>query len=904
LQDKEHSPALINTKLNRSPLPVDLVRRPRLIEWLEQRRNRPLTLVSAPAGYGKSTLISCWLDAVDCPTAWVSLDEQDNELGSFLGYFLAAVETIFPHAMDETQLFLVGASQPPISAIAKPLINELNQIEEAFILVLDDYHLIENQVIHDLLNEILAYPPRSLHLVLGTRMDPPLPLVTLRAKSQLNEIRIQDLRFNPEETQQLFQKMIGTPVDPTEVSEMDAQAEGWVTGLRLAALAMRHRIGRNSMQGKLSIQNRYVTEYLISEILAKQSATISDCMLKISILERFCVDLCDALCFQKADQSDSGFAKSEFNGTWFLGWLQASNLFVIPIDDQHKWFRYHHLFRDFLQKELVSCFTSEKIVSLHAAAGRWYAQNDLVEEALYHLLAASETQEAVNLIAQHRYRMMNTTQWLRLERWLNLFPAEVVEISPELWMAIIWLVYQRGQYAELPALLEHLNAILVGEAKSAATEQMAGEINALRCAIAYYAGDIEGSIAYARKALTLVDSELWIVRVMIRMYLGGSLQAKGDIKEGYQAFYGAFEEEHVQNQRFKATLLMTACYFHWTAADLQNMEPAAKRSVALCLESGHRQILGQAKYHLGCVHYQRNNLIIAEENFSWVVARPYRNYGVPYTNSVCGLVLIYQAQGKEVEANNIIEDAIAFLLESGNTTQLPNIQALQAEVALSQGRQAVANQWAEKLDPVPPLVPMPYFMAPHLTLVKVWLAQNTPASHSKAAQLLEQLQSYLESVHNTRFLIDAFALRALLADVLVDRAAAQTALGKSLRLAQPGGFIRVFVDMGPEMAVLLSRMKSNWNLSQYIEQILASFPEEQIRIPQPKVQNVLEPLTNRELQILELLRDRLSNKEIAGQLVISPATVKGHTIKIYHKLDVKGRRQAVEKAKTLGILVP
>jgi ATP/maltotriose-dependent transcriptional regulator MalT len=234
-------------------------------------------------------------------------------------------------------------------------------------------------------------------------------------------------------------------------------------------------------------------------------------------------------------------------------------------------------------------------------------------------------------------------------------------------------------------LLDHLNAILVGEAESAVATHLVGEINALRCAIAYYASDAEGAISFAHQALDQVDPELWIVRVMVRMYLGGSLQVKGDIQGGYQAFYGAFEEERVQNQRFKATLLMTACYFHWIAADLQSMESAAKQSVALCQESGHHQILGHAKYLLGCVYYQHNNLSAAEENFTWVVSRPYQNYGSPYTNSVCGLAMVYQVQGKEDQASDVIEKGIAFLLKSGNTTQLPLLQTLQAEIALRQG---------------------------------------------------------------------------------------------------------------------------------------------------------------------------------------------------------------------------
>jgi LuxR family maltose regulon positive regulatory protein len=321
-----------------------------------------------------------------------------------------------------------------------------------------------------------------------------------------------------------------------------------------------------------------------------------------------------------------------------------------------------------------------------------------------------------------------------------------------------------------------------------------------------------------------------------------------------------------------------------------------------------QQILGHTQRLNGFVHYQRGNLSVAEEFFGRVVARPYQNFGGCYANCVCGLSMTYQAQGKEVEARQVVAEAIAFLLKAGNTTQLPLIRALQAEIALQQGDLPAASQWAEKLDLLLPVVPFHRFLEPHLTLAKVWLVQNTRASQEKAGELLTRLHTYLTETHNTRFLIDTLALQALLADANGDQEAALNLLESSLKMAQPGGFIRVFVDLGPQMAALLSRMKPDPRWSEYIAQILAVFPAQQLpteaqSVERPSVSHhLVEPLTNRELQVLKLLREHLTNKEIAAQLVISPGTVKGHTIRIYQKLDVKGRYQAVEKAVTLGIL--
>jgi len=380
------------------------------------------------------------------------------------------------------------------------------------------------------------------------------------------------------------------------------------------------------------------------------------------------------------------------------------------------------------------------------------------------------------------------------------------------------------------------------------------------------------------------------------------LQSSGDESGGYHAYYDALEGDLAQNKRFKATLLMTACYFHWLTADLQSMMLASKQSIALCQESGHRQILGQAKYQLGCVRYQQNDLHAAEELFSGVVAQPYRNYGTAYANSVCGLGMTYQGLGKETEAREVTEAGIALLLENGITTLLPILLALQAELALMQGHISVANQWAEKLDPIPPLVPMVWFLAPHLTLAKVWLAQKTPTSQTKAAELIKHLQEYLEGTHNTRFLIETYATKALLEHAIGNQQNALDALERALRLAQPGGFIRLFVDLGQQMADLLSLLHGDQGLHAYVNQIRSAFPESRHRTASFSQRKLPEPLTNRELEILALLAERKTNKEIALQLGITPGTVRQHSYNLYQKLEVGNRREAVARAVDLGLL--
>jgi LuxR family maltose regulon positive regulatory protein len=551
---------------------------------------------------------------------------------------------------------------------------------------------------------------------------------------------------------------------------------------------------------------------------------------------------------------------------------------------------------------LIRKLGAEEIAKMHAAAGRWYAQNGWIEEALNHLLAAGDTSAAIEVVSQHRYRMMNANRWPRLERWLNLFPSMVVESSSELWMLKTWLAYHRGLWSELPALLGQLSSIISKRSEQEGTKSLTGEINSLHSLIAYHRGASEEAISQACIALENLPAELWIVRILARSYLGTSLLAIGDQNRGYDAFYGAFREEKIQNNQFKSTLLMAACYYHWISADLQSTAQAARQSIAICPETGYQSILGYGKYNLGRVHYQQNDLITAERLFSSVIAKPYQNYGDCYTNSACGLAMTYQAQGMEAEARQVTERTIAFLLETGNTTQLPIALALQAELELMQGNLPTIGPWAEKLDQFPPIVPLIGFLAPHLTLAKISIAQNSSASVGKAAKLLNQLEVYLTGINHTRFLIETLALQAMLVDATGDQAAALDSLVKALQLAQPGGFIRLFVDLGPKMAVLFSRMSMDHGIHAYVNQIRSAFPENHLIIASINQADNMEALSSRELQVLELLGRRLTNKEIAAQLVIAPGTVKAHTIRIYQKLAVNSRQQAVQKAIALGIL--
>lgn len=354
---------LLRTKLHRPPVAKDHVHRLDLLDRLNRQMHRPLTLVSAPAGYGKTTLISCWLESLDIPSAWLSIDEADNDLHLFLSYFLSAVQTVFPEVGKEAQAILKAEKLPPLPFLAGRLINELDKIDQTFILTLDDYHVVQNKAIHELLKEILKHPPHAMHLVLASRIDPPLSITTLRAKGQMTEIRVRDLRFSRKETAEYLQRMLETTIEESIVSIFEEKSEGWVTGLRLAALSLRHKDDIERVVAGLPDANRFVMDYFVAEILSQQTTAMQEYLLITSILGRFCAPLCDAVC-----SLDTASDACEISGQEFIQLLIKANLFVVPMDDEHRWFRYHHLFQNLLQRRLKHRFKQEGIRVLHKNA--------------------------------------------------------------------------------------------------------------------------------------------------------------------------------------------------------------------------------------------------------------------------------------------------------------------------------------------------------------------------------------------------------------------------------------------------------------------------------------------------------------------------------------------------------
>lgn len=898
----------LRTKLHRPSMPTGYIHRPQILKRLDEGRRRPLVLVSAPAGYGKTTQISCWLTTCDTPSAWLSLDEADDDPQQFLNYLLLAIQSVLPDAVPKTSALVNAATLPPLRILAASLVNELDRIEQDFILVMDDFQFIRDRLVHDLLNELLRHPPRPMHLVIIGRRDPFLPISSLRARAQVTEIRVQDLRFTVAETTSYLQQMLDKKVEGATAATWTEKTEGWVSGLRLAALSIRHRGEFGGILPELHGSASYVMEYFFHEVLSYQPSAVQHYLLSTSILNRFCAPLCKDLC-----GPDLKPGKKEIDSREFIALLEQENLFIVSLDAENRWFRYHHLFQQLLQSQLARHRSPEDIATLHSRAGTWLAENNLIEEALRHALAAGDIPFAVRLVEQHRHRIMDEEQWNRMKRILSLFPDQVVETHPELLLMRAWISYQLFRYSEMAEILDRVETLISTEPSE--TDQwvhLRGEIDALRGTQYYFEADGQKALSFTQKALDRISPKHALALGLAGLIHCVACQMVGDRAGALEIAFGRIAKETPIKASFNTRRLFGLCFVYWVEGELSQLLQIADQNLERARKWHLPDSLQGSNYFMGITHYLLNDLTSAEKHLTHVVEQLYVGHAFADIHSCYALALIYQSQGLTEKADQMAELAADFALQSGNTHIIMTTRAFEAEMALRQGRLSKARHWAHQFNPEP-FRTMTWFFIPQLTLAKILLAGGTIENFRQAGNLLGKLYDFVLSTHNTRARIDVLALQALLYDAQGEASASMEKLTESLALAEPGGFIRNFVDLGPKMDDLLKRLREQNVAVDYVGKIIDAFRHEEPVVedgpetyrpdkPAVKSQPLVEALTHRELDILELLAKRLQNKEIADKLFVSPETVKTHLNNIYQKLNVSNRRKAVDKANALGIL--
>lgn len=890
---------LARAKFYRPRLAHELVARPRLLEQLDSANTKPVTLVSAPAGYGKSTLIADWLEHSPLPSTWLSLDEHDNDLNLFGAYFVAAIQSIFPGALATAAALLKSSRTPPLVAIANALGNEIGELPTAFIFVLDDYHMIQEPAIHTLLSDLIKSPLEPLHLVLATRTDAALPLSKLRAAGQLCEVRARDLRFTMAETDVFLRCTVGKEISSENVQLLQERTEGWAVALRFAAQLLRQGSDtQDHLAQQISRNDSQLTDYLLYEVLAQQTPEVKELFLKTSLLPQFTAELCDAL----MDSEDPARTRE------LLQELEQKEILVALTDGQETWYRYHHLVQDFLRVKAIARYDAARIAELHRRASRWYKKHGMITEAIQELIAAGDSKGAAQIVYENLHPVLNREDGRAvLSLWLGFFPSDFAERQLELVLTKLWLAHLQFRLGAFPPLIARAEELLAAATDLDASRRrtMLGEIAYLRAAISYWRNKPTQTIELASHYYEYLPLEYEFARGNMLGHHAMALQAAGQSDLALELLTNTLKDESSYSLHFQLRIMVGFALFYLSSGDLRNLAELSESLLAMTKgQGGITQVW--AHHHLGLVHYEWNHLELAAQHFNTAAELRFMGNVKASHESFGYLMLAQQAQGLSNAAAETVQELVRFTdeLQTGALTHDANV--FRARLALMQGNVDAALLWATSVsfDSEPHMF---FDVAANLTRLQTLLETRNPENLRLMLEETQALLAFAESTHSTRRLIQLHALHALALDALGKQSAALDALAKSIGLAERGGFVRTYVDLGARMTHLLNLLLARNIAPDYIQQILAATPgggtAKFSQAPWEKTDvRVIEPLTLREMEVLEHLAQRQSDKEIARALVISPLTVKAHTDHIYHKLGVNSRREAVQVAKEFGIL--
>jgi LuxR family transcriptional regulator, maltose regulon positive regulatory protein len=949
---------ILASKLYIPSLRNGVVARARLIERMNEglAKGRKLTLISAPAGFGKTTLVSEWVASFarknEPHVAWLSLDEGDSDPVQFISYLVATLQTILA-GIGEGLLAALQSPQPsPTESILIALLNEISAkggdaIPTKFILVLDDYHVINSQAVgasksadastsvDGALTFLLNNLPPQMHLVIASREDPHLPLARLRARGQLTELRAADLRFTSSEAAEFLNQVMGLSLSMQDVAALESRTEGWIAGLQLAALSMQSRQDtagfiQSFTDSRGTGFRRFVLDYLVEEVLQRQPEHIRSFLLQTSILDRLCGSLCNAVCSYGTPNSSKGTAiMNQEDGRVILESLERGNLFVIPLDDERRWYRYHHLFAEVLRTYLNEAY-SDQVPTLHRRASVWFEQNEFPHEAIRHALVAKDFERAADLIERIWLSMDLNYQSATWLVWAKELPDELIRARPVLSLGYGWALLNGGELEASEARLRDAERWLEpadqksenSSAKMVVVDE--GEFRSLPASIAaaraYRAlalGDIPGTKQYARQTLALVSENDSVRRTQATALLGMAEYADGDLLAAEQEFL------KFQAMMWKANNIANAVSITYILADilliqgrLQEAVSAYRQSLKLAADRGAFSFLGASDLYRGLseVLWEQGDLEGAVQQLQIAQKLGERNVLTGWPHRLC------IAQARMKEALGDAAGALALLDEAERQhvrNPLPDrpIAALKARAWARHGMLTEALSWVreQNLSPDDDLSYLREFE--HLTLARVLIARyktgRSEGDLHAAKELLTRLLKAAEEGGRNGSVIEILILQSMAYQAQGDQSLALAALDRVLALAEPEGYVHIFVDEGEPMRLLIEKLSRNRDhaLRRYVDKLLAAFSYPDSTPGSPTILQKLEtrqpapfePLSERELEVLKLLRSELSGPEIAQQLVVSLNTLRTHTKNIFSKLGVNNRRAAIRRAEELDL---
>jgi len=898
---------LLETKFYVPTSTHNLLVRPHLVDRLNEGNSCKLTLITAPAGFGKSTLLSQWVSMIKLPVSWLSLDANDNDPYRFIAYLISAIQKIDSNIGQEALEILHSSQNPAYPVILTQLINEISQTSEHISLILDDYHFISDEQVHKIISFIVDYMPRSMHLLISTRLDPPLSLARMRARRELVEIRSKDLRLTLEETSVLLNDVMGFALNLKDVISLDEQVEGWVAGLHMAVLSMRGSKDISRFIRTFTGRNRFILDYLIEEVLEKQTAEIQDFLLQTSILERMNDSLCNAM----MDREDSQMILTQ---------LEGLNLFLIPLDNERNWYRYHHLFADLLQKQLMKIH-SNQISNLHTKACQWYEEAELYVEAIGHALSAGDFERAAGLVEQNGFKTIILNQERALLGWLKLLPDDLIHKRPWLCVMQAFVNSWFGPRQNVEKYLQLAEQLITQIPLVSERQRLTGSIASMRANFFLLDGDIQGVMDQVKIALdNLPDSDHWRRTAMVA--LGCAYWALGDRAQSEKIF----SDTSVEFLRAgnPAGYVSNLCYMGVMQMKQGRLKPALDTFTeamdrATRPDGKKMPIAGFPSIKIGDLMREWNDLTQAQEYIDSGIALA-TSLNQPdvliesyiclarYRNALKNWEGVWEALNKAEQIlmeNQVDPWYLGWLTECWVCYWLSvdDLAAAVSQVEKSGLTVAGALSYHHDLH--------------HTSLARVLIAQSVrnPSGPylDQAGKLLDRLQRAAEKADWVHETVKILFLRSLMYWAAEEKDQSIEALIRSLTLAEPGGYVRMFIDEGLPVEDLLSYLLAqnetekgeSSHIRKYAEKLLRNLRNERQEFLPPESSRVLspiEPLSDREMEVLHFLNTQLSSTEIAQELSISANTVRFHIKNIYGKMNVNRRADAVQLAKNLGIL--
>ncbi len=893
---------ILTTKLYIPPKKEGVVPRPDLVNRLNSGLSSRITLVSAPAGFGKTTLLSKWVEQLEIPVSWVTLDEGDNDLVRFLSYFSSALMAIESTVGDDALALLQSPQQYSVDAVLTYLINDVAEYSSPLVVVFDDYHHIVEDEVQEAVQFVIENIPQHMHMVLSGRADPPWPLARFRSRGWLAELRAPDLRFTIDETKQFLQDVMGIDISEKDLLDLDSRTEGWIAGIQMAALSMKSQSDIPAFIRAFTGSHRYILDYLLEEVLSQQSVAIRDFLLKTSILEMLTGSLCDHI----TNRQDSAL---------ILRQLEESNLFLIPMDDARHWFRYHHLFAELLRSELRRT-SSEEEADLHRLAIEWHEERGAIAEAMQHALISDNIPAAIQILERHALGLVFQGALGTVRRWLDSLPREVVEPRPWLCVAYAWLMLNLGQLDEFAGWVEMAETVLESSADITEAEgnHIHGQIASMQSYSAWLAGDLDLCVQRAQDALQLLPKDDHMARAWSASLLGSMLRETGVYSEAATAL---MESVNLSVEAGNYNLAIDAL---WELSGVYQMQGRLHKTFETCeralileeeyvKKTGRRlPATGYTYTRLTSLLFERNELARAREYAQKAVDRISRWGQIDARVwSYLNLARVQQAlhENEALESSlNIAQEAVQNL----SSLYRVHAESMEARIRLLQGDLEAAQEWADRSglrsdDEIQIHDSLAYGILASILVSKGMHGEK--ASLEEASKLLEKLGSLYEAVGAKTQLIQTLIQSSIVlyTDEELDSAIEQ--IGRAITLAEPEGHIRVFVEGGKPVADLLQMVPSRERRSGYVSSLLeaiSSKPDvseyEELAVGPA----LIEPLSEREQEVLRLLSTHLSSKEIARELYIAVSTVRTHIKNIYSKLGVHSRLQAVTEAERLGLL--